>query len=481
MRASPFLLYLLLLCIAPDVGAQSLRFSNHRELDVPDYATMRYGPAYLAIEFSQQAGYQYTESEGAGTDYLFGSRRGKTREDGSDYPLISSLVLRNYLILGRHMDLDASLQMTYSQYPNETQEDEFIFHLVEEGVLASISMEIELTPFVKGMLYESPSFLTDYVDTRGIEDEQGGRGYERFENEFGLDLDWLVAKEANLGLSLGRTDVMPSDAEFDSREQATHELSVIYEQQVSKFLILGGNLNYESYLHEAATWGDSEKLSYNAIARVRLTDRTRASLSIGSSAGTVSSFELLTDDDSLVSTAEYETESEILSVWLETQLADSLSHNVEIVRDLVDGYNSAFETSDAFTYNLEWNGEFVSLSFSSALMDVEPVSESVNAYSHWSGDLNGSWQATSFVNISFSTSYTIRDNEGIEIAGDEEVDEELSFDYDTWTSRLGMSFPIAKDLAFSTYVQRTERESDSANLQFTRLSTGTFLTYHHVF
>ena len=230
----------LLLLFAPQLAAQHLRYSDHREVRIPDYATVRIGPFYSSMTFFQSVGYRYTRSEGAGTDFLFGTRRGRILEDGSEYPLVSRLTTRNYLLITRHMDLDVSIDISYHHFPMGTQEDELIVQLPPEGIAGSLSTEIRWTPYLRSLIYDDLVYRTDYVDTRGISDDYGGSAYEYFRNKFGINTDWLMAKDKSLSLDLSRTDQVPSDDLYADQESVTYSESISYEQQVFPKLVIGG-------------------------------------------------------------------------------------------------------------------------------------------------------------------------------------------------------------------------------------------------
>jgi len=140
----------LLLVLTLGAEAQMLRYDQHRELKPPDYATLRLGPFYSDLFFSQTAGFRYTRSEGTGTDFLFGNNRGVIKKDGSEYPLVARLDARNYVLISRHMDLDISFSLGYAYYPMETQENEFFFDISGEGVSGVVSMEFYISKFVRG-------------------------------------------------------------------------------------------------------------------------------------------------------------------------------------------------------------------------------------------------------------------------------------------------------------------------------------------
>ncbi len=158
----------LLLCLSvASVQAQGLRFGNHREIQPPEYALLRIGPFYSNVTFSQLVGYRYVSTQGTGVDYVFGTRRGRFKEDGSELPLITTLSLRNYLIVTRNMDVDLSLRLQNEYYPLDTQENEFFFDLTDESVAGNFSTEFRITPFVRGRVYDNMLYKPDYLDVRG--------------------------------------------------------------------------------------------------------------------------------------------------------------------------------------------------------------------------------------------------------------------------------------------------------------------------
>ena len=222
----PVLLYLLLFLALPAWG-QNLRYSNRREVAIPEYATVRIGPFYSTMLFSQTAGYRYTRSSGAGTDYLTANRRGAILKDGEEFPLVSRLDFRNYLLITRNIDLDMSVRVGYEYYPLKTQENEFFIDLPEDGIGGNLSMEIALTPYIKGTLYERALYRTDYLDDRGMTDYAGGQEYEYFRNTAGMNLDWLMAKDKNLGISVRRLDLQTFDDEFERQDRVTWSESII--------------------------------------------------------------------------------------------------------------------------------------------------------------------------------------------------------------------------------------------------------------
>ena len=170
--------------------AQDLSYDNRRDVEIPDHSTLRIGPFYSTVRLTESVGYRYTTSSGAGADLLIDNRRGEVRSDGSDFPIVSRLDFRNYLVISRHTDLDLSLRVTYRYFPLNTQEDDFNVSLPEEGVGANVSSQFRLTPHLIGSVFDRFLWTTDFVDDRGLSDRSGGRRYERIENTAGVDFDW---------------------------------------------------------------------------------------------------------------------------------------------------------------------------------------------------------------------------------------------------------------------------------------------------
>ncbi|MCX7590422.1 MAG: hypothetical protein N2255_02225, partial [Kiritimatiellae bacterium] len=169
-----FLMVVLFFALTGLGRAQMLRFSNHREVVVPKRGTIVAGPYSLTVGLTQTAGYWYTRGAGAGTDYLRLYRRGIITGEGSDFPLTTTLTLRNYLAVTPRMDVDFSVTVNYEHYPLDTQEDQFYVSATDEGVYGTLSSEIMFSPYLRGRIYDNVLYRTDYVDLRGVVDRYGG-------------------------------------------------------------------------------------------------------------------------------------------------------------------------------------------------------------------------------------------------------------------------------------------------------------------
>ena len=463
-----------LILAATDASAQGLRFGNHREVRPPDYATLMIGPFYSTIEFSQSAGYKYTRSKGTGTDFLYANRRGVTIEDGGEFPLTTRLDLRNYLMISRSTDLDMSIGISYDHFPLGTQEDQFNVLLVDEGIYGSFSMGVMLSPFCKGTAYDKMVYRTDYIDTRGIEDPYGGQQYEYFRNTIGLDMDWLMAMNHNLGLSLSREDEVPHDEdEYGIQERVSYREALIYEYALYSGLVLGAGATYTQTDYTDPTRQDTRREDYSAFLRfgedadIPLTGVSVLSLRAGYSQGYHWSPPVADESESATVSG---------AASLRTQLRRNLSHKLGYSRTLRGGFNSAFEQVDAYDYRIEWKGAASSVTLHSALKEVEPSSDSVNAYRDWSSGLEVSYPLRPYINLQFSSKYSVRQNRDTV-----EGDEEWVYDYDTWSTRLGTSFAVTRKIDFTTYVQHVERYSNSEQLEYERDTISGVFTFRHRF
>jgi hypothetical protein len=275
--------------MAPAAHAQSLVFGNHRDVAIPDYATVRIGPFYSTIAFSLSVGYRYSDSYGSGTDYLQSNERGAILKDGSDLPILAALDFRNYLLITRHMDLDMSVRFTYEYYPLRTQVDSFDVDLVEEGVFGTFSSEFRITPYLLGNVYDTLVYRTDFVDTRGREDAYGGQEYRYFRNRVGMNLTWLMAEDKQMKADVAREDNIPFADEFAGQEYVLYDESVAYRQNVLPGLWVGATTRFWQYDYVSPERQDASfqdvrlDLSFDKDYKggVRLTEATSIDFSLG--------------------------------------------------------------------------------------------------------------------------------------------------------------------------------------------------------
>lgn len=489
-------------------GAQTLRYDSHRKPEVPDYATVRVGPFYSDWTFNQYVGYRYVRTSGTGAQQLFDEEYGGIQEDGSDFPLESTLNLRNYVILGPHADLELSMRLSYKYFPMDTQEDDFSIELAEEGagvtlgdfsfrylregwtagydqggasayasdkgrgLAASFDSEIEFTPYVKGTLYDSPAYRIEYVDARGATDFQGGQRYEVFQNIVGFDVDWLVAKEKNMALSLSRTDTIPQDEEeFGSQRSAIHQAGLAYEQQIDPNILAGARsgVTHSDYLE--AERGNQFQHEHEGFTVLRITDLTMVNASLGYAQAT------------LLDAGPNEDEGTVGAMTgqlgLRTQLAKRLWHSLGLGRSMGAGYSSGVDVSDDLSYMIYWAGEALSAELTTSRRTVSTELTTASGYSDWTTQAKVSRPLTKLLTVYLSSAYSLRDNDPVEPGEPGADDETIANDYDTWTSLLGAVYAISERTSFSTYVQRASRYSDAPDLEFDRdtLGAGVALTY----
>jgi len=493
------LVTLSLLLFVPRLAAQQLRYSDHRKVAVPDYATVRIGPFYSSMSFFQSVGYRYTRSEGAGTDFLFGTRRGTILKDGSEYPLVSRLTTRNYLIITRNMDLDLSVDISYRHYPMGTQEDEFLVQLPPEGISGNLSTGIRWTPYLRSVIFEDLVYRTDYVDTRGISDEYGGSEYEYFRNRFGINTDWLMTRNSNLSLDLSRTDWIPSDEQYADQERVTYAESVSFEQLVFPRLVIGVRAGARQTSYGATDRPDADIQDYSLYARtelgeeedaelvVRPTRATTITLRLGATVAAAASYQRggssrQFGDVDLQEIYESETTSGSTALLIEgrikTRLRKDTSHSLTYERGIRGGFLSAFEEYDTLEYRIDYKGAFTSVSAFSRWSEVRPSAEALGQYSGWV--LGGSWTypLSRSTDLHLASTYSQRENETL-VADTGEV--EWENDYETWVTRVGTGFKVTRSVNFDFYAQHVERTSDSASLDYERDTIAATFTYRHDF
>lgn len=470
--------FLACMMVVSNAPAQTLRFSNHREVKIPEYAVLRIGPFYSSVTFSQSAGYRYTSGEGEGVDYLFSNRRGVFLKDGSDFPLVSTLDMQNYIIISPTTDLDISLRASYAHYPLKTQEDEFLFDVVEEGIAGNFSTEFSLIPYVKGTAFDNVKYRTDYIDARGLVDRYGGQAYEHFQNDLGVNLDWLMARDQNMGLSISRSDVLPSDDEFKAQERVSYNEALSYQWMINPMVMAGASAVFAQNSYTAVTnRPDSSFQTFSVFSTVRLTEQTVGSVSLGYARASVSEY------GGLVGEA-FDNSGMIGAVSVKTELSRELEHELSYARSMTAGFMSAYEMNDKYSYHLNWTQEgALSASLFSEYLKSVP-SEIMGEYTDWVSGVRMSLPVTSLVAIDLSTTYSIRENNGGGSNG-EESSIELTSDYNTWSSRIGTSVPLMRrdrsGVVFAAYAEHIERSGDSDVLNYSRNIIAATLTYTHMF
>ena len=485
MMRHALLLAIAAILLTPVVSlAQAIRLHAQREVRPPDYATFRLGPLYSTMALTETVGYRYTSSSGAGTDYLSDNERGRILKDGSDYPIISTLSFRNYLIITRRIDLDASIRIGYEYYPMDTQEDEFLFDMTEEGIYGNISSAFRLSKHLSGTIYDNFLYKTDYVDVRGEEDRYGGSDYERLDNTVGMRLNWQLSRRQTLSGMLSRRDVIPRDDEFAAQEKVEYTEGVVYTYRVYDGLDVGGDMRFTQIQYTGTNRPNANINTYSVFARASegkawglpIGPNNTLTASLGVSTGYGKDRE---ENEEGTIDSDADSVSGVGSIMLETQMSPTLNQTVSYSRSMGGGYSSAFEVRDTLDYRLRWQGKLSSVQFYSTLSEVAPTDDSDADYRSWITGLDVSYPLTHYITLIGSTSYSVRENEERVSSDDDEL--ELSNDYDTWTSRIGTSFRLTRRISFRTYAEHTERISDEENLDYERDTVAAYLTYHRQF
>lgn len=469
-RCITFLITAMILLGCSSAFAQGLRYDNHREIRVPDYATLRLGPFYSSWVFSVSTGYRYVDTTGSGTDFVFANGRGRFRKDGGDFPVIATLGTRNYIVLTPHMDLDLSLGFRYEYYPLDTQDDEFRIYLPEEGVSATLSFEFWPTDCLRTRLYDTFLWRKDYLDTRGVEDQYGGTEFEFISNTVGVEGDLLLSRKDNLGFGVSRYDLWPLDDKDDRRATAVHSGHLLYEHELSEPVLIG--LRGDVAHHEYTQTNRPTLLlhSYRVFTSAALTERTHAAAFVG--------YGFAEDLDEGDRTNKTSTTTAIYGAELHTQLSPSLGHGVVYEHGLRSGYDVSSEEFDALSYRIGWQGELAKAGGSTRYALVDPSDRGFNDYSDWTSEVHASYPLLAFLELLAMGRYSIRSNGDLAAGVDAAVvDPEFRGDYTTWAARLSTEVALSEHLTFVTYVEHIDRDADEDNLDYTRDIFAALLTY----
>lgn len=491
--------------MASVAAGQTLRFDEHRERQIPDHANLRLGPFMSDLALSLSAGYRYVTTSGEGRDYLYQNTRGRILKDGSDIPLVAELSMRNYMIISKYVDLDVSFLAGYHSFPMGTEEDFPLFDVIgagltarlgsfaysgggegwigdfngrteastymragQGGLTASISSDFALTPYVRGQLYDVPTYRTEFVDERGYADTASGRKYKAFVNLVGLDMDWLMAKDKNLAYSASRTDTLPQGSEFDVQKSVVYNQNVALQKQLNPVASGGVRANHTWRLYDQVR-GDEFQQDYSTFLGAELSENSSMQAALGYSMG------------ELTSANEWETNSTsdavIGMLRLKSQLSDNLSHQIGYERSQRGGFNGGFEVLDAVHYGISWNNQDWQVAFLTVYRMAEPRLYRSNRYTDWLNQISLAKPLTQYLTLTLATAYTIRDNSAVKTGDAGEGDLLVANSYDTWASNVGLTYAITKRLKASAYVEHLERFSDNNSLAFSRDTAGMTLAY----
>jgi hypothetical protein len=512
--------------------SQVARFDSYQLGSIPENANIMVGPFYSDLAMFQSVGIRYIKSSGAGMDYLYGSsagsgsgatglgmtpvsssssrnqKYGRILKDGLDYPLISQLTARNYLILSKSLSMEVSFALTYRCFPMGSEENTFDVapgvyaemgsftigaskdawmgnfngrntqasaygNNQQSGFSANFSTDFELTPYVRGRLYDQPSYRTDYVDSRGYTENLSGQSYPVFQNLLGMDLDWQLAPDKSMGYTFNRIDTLPQDNNYDISRSVVYRQMLEYRQQINPLTAVGARADYywRDYLQKR---GSEFQQDYVGFMNSDLTENTSVNFSLGYSMASLSGAGL------------YETNgvsNEVIGGFgLQTRLSDSASHGLSYARSQRAGFMAAFELVDAIRYQIQWaDPESWAIGFSSTYENVTPKLAATNPYTDWMNQIAASRPLAKDLMLTMTSAYVIRTNGKFLPGQIGEGNLYLSNDYDTWATTVGLIESLTKRLKLYTYVEHMERISSNAQLAGTRNTVGMTLGYYYDF
>jgi hypothetical protein len=343
-----------------------------------------------------------------------------------------------------------------------------------EGVFAAVNASFQATPYLRGKIYDTPSYRRDFVDLRGVVDNYGGEEYTRFENTLGADVDWLMAKDKSLALSIRRVDVIPQEDAFTNSEYTAYQESVAYEQQVTREIMAGVRAWYAQTMYPSSDRGDTFGQNYTAYTAMQLTERSKLGASVG--------YSRYSDSDAQgVTNGETSSATVIGSIDLTTELAKDLSHSIGYSRSQANDFSSGVDVTDNFRYSIRCNGVLWSALLSTALNTVNPNLTTLPGYTDWVNYLGLSYRLTRYVVLSADTTYSVRNNEAVSPEDVNPDDPLENADYTTWVSRVGTSFLLTKSVSLTTYFEHAQRDSDAPDVPYERDTFELVLNYTHAF
>ncbi len=453
-----------------DGQSAMLRYDQHREVQPPPYALVRIGPWYSNLGISQSVGYRYMKLEGSGVDFLTGGDRGQILEDGSDFPLVTTLSLDNYVILSRRMDLEANIKVSYEHFPMKTQEDRLEIDLTDEGVYGTFSSEFHPSRDTRLLIYDDILYRTDYVDTRGYSDTYGGEEYEHFANVVGADWDWKPSPFDNVSLSASRTDEIPLDDEFDDQKRVGYSEVAAYQRQLTPFATAGLVGSFSQSFYDEDTRPDIYLYGLSAFSAAQLTRSLTGNASLGYQFSSYSG-----------GGADREGQGSLSArVGLGHQLSEQRSQRVGYQRTQSEAFTGGIDIRDELDYGLSWEGGLFPGSLTTRYSMYSPQDDDRSGYSDWMTALSLRNQLTRLIMLNFRTGYSIRMND----APVGEIDPEtpdINSDYETFTIRLGAGMRITRKTVFNAYVEHADRTSDNDDLAYTRDIIAATLTWSHQF
>ncbi len=450
-------------------AATLLRYDQHRVIQPPDYATVRIGPFYSNLAVAQSAGFRHTWFSGAGTDFLEGNRRGDIKKGGTEFPLLSTLTLNNYLMITRRLDLEANISISYQHYPMNTQEDDLRISLTDEGIFATFSAQIMASRYSRMLVYDDILYQTDFIDTRGLTDRYGGRKYESLANTLGLDWDWQPNPVDSFSTSVSRQDTIPFNDEFESQRGFRYAEMVSYRRSLNPFTAAGVLGSASQSFYRDRNRPDVHIYRINGFLGVRLTPLLTSDTSLGYSASTRTGGNLEKEDTSGALTA---------LIGLNHEISETRRQRLAWQRSLSEAFAGGVDVSDAISYSLNWSDGFVPGSLSSRYFIADPQDDNRNGYRDWTTTLGVRYPLTRLIMLSLNGSYAMRMNDAADVIGDSP---DLSSDYQTLTLSANTAFQFTRKTTLTGYFSHSERWSPNPDMEYTRDMIGMTLSWNHKF
>ncbi len=480
-RIRAWCIVLVCLISAARVSAQQLSFHEYRKQKVPDYATIKLGPFYSDVVLSQSAGWRWSRATGAGLSITDGYNTGQILENGSDFPIITTLTFRNYLLISPHADLELAVRLQYKYFPLGTQDDEFNVDLTDEGIHAGLGLStvLEFSPVLRTVVYERLTYHTEWLDLRGLLDPYGGSRFEPLINSLGANTSWLASKIDSINLNLNRTDVIPvgkSNEQFDTQEHHSYTEKLIWEHEQTQYFIwrLGADQQQTYYTHPDR---DEEIYWWNVYfgVNMRLTKHIRVNSNIGYNGTRVNG-----------ETVENQRKSSGGSFDVSTTapITERVTHSISASRRLGTAFEGGVKVTDSAQYQVDWVRMFLP---GSAFVRYSTTSPEVDAvwgkYVNLAVGTGVTIPVTKRVSARLSTAYTTRQNtEGaLPPPEGEEREPTTVNDYATWVTSLSSGVRIRKKVSLTGYVQHIERLSDNSDIEYTRDIVGLNVNWAHRF
>jgi hypothetical protein len=384
------------------------------------------------------------------------------------------------------MDLDASVRLAYAYYPFRTQDDLFSVDLAEEGVLGTLSSEFRITPYVQGNVHDTVEYRTDFVDTRGFEDQYGGQRYTYLRNRVGSDITWLMAENKKATAGISRTDNIPYSDGFDLNEYILYDESIGYFQTVLPGLGLGATAHFWQYDYRT---GERQDASFQDVRLVlsfgrdtqkgiRVGRATTVDFSLGVASAVRGSAVSDPGGSNEVVLASDDVLSVVGGVELTTQLRADLRHVLAFQHGTRGGFNGAYESYDSATYRLDWNRQIYSAYLLGSYMSADPMVAGDGPYRNWHAAVGGKYPLQRTVFLTGEAGYYYRDNTPDPATGG---DLESRADYATAYARIGTEFELTRETRFRAYAEHLERLSSEEDLAFGRDMAGIDIVYRHQF